>query len=88
MPEVKIPTHPEVSGTHPEVSGTHPDASGNIRDASGIGTSSAGVCIWPMHPLLACSCSRLAAALRDFVHAKAGVDERQLLKLRGDRFLH
>ena len=29
------------------------DASGRIRDASGIGINSAGVCIWPVDPLLA-----------------------------------
>ena len=53
MPEFKIPTHPDASGTRPE--------------ASGIGISSAGVCIWPIDPLLASSFARPAAALRDRV---------------------
>ena len=36
---------PKFSGIqNPEASGTHPDA-------SGIGTSSAEICIWPIHPL-------------------------------------
>ena len=58
LSEFKIPTHPEVSGTHPEVSGTHPEISGTHPEVSGIGTSSAGVCIWPIHPLLASSSAR------------------------------
>ena len=37
-----------------------PKPSEAFTPRSGIGTSSAGVCIWPMHPLLACSCARPA----------------------------
>ena len=50
LPQFKIPTHPDASGTHP----------GRIRDASGIGTSSAEICIWPLDRLLASSCARPA----------------------------
>ena len=51
LPEFKIPTHPGRIRTHP----------GRIRDASGIGISSAGICIWPLDPLLeASSCARPA----------------------------
>ena len=35
------------------------------RRYSGIGTNAAGRCIWPIHPLLASSCARPTAALRD-----------------------
>ena len=56
--------NPDASRTHPE-SGRIRKYPGRIRDASGIGTSSAGVCIWPIHPLLASCSARPAAALRD-----------------------
>jgi len=64
---IKIAQHlPDFCQDLPKFAGIqNPDVSGSILDASGIGTSSAGICIWPIHPLLASSCARPAAALRD-----------------------
>ena len=44
--------------------------SGAFTELSGIGTSSAGVCIWPIDPRLASSCARPAAVLRDLWRAR------------------